>query len=365
MRGCTSRYVAQAVGLAALGAVLAGCATTPAGGGATPSRGLTASPQPRAPTATPTQLPTPTAQVAVATAPLPTSVATEAAEYTVQGGDTLLGLAADWGVPMAAIQRANGLGGSTVLMAGDTLRVPSADGWETASRYWVLHIVRDGETLSHIARRFELDLVRLQEVNELADANQIRVGQEIVLPLDTLAMYVEEQPTETPVPPLPTQVVTATGEAGAPPAPAATVAYVPDAAPPPADIADWPLETVRIINVIRAEHGLPPYTYNDTLAAAAQAHANDCVQRGWCSHTGSDGADIKTRVRRAGYQGSGWAECWAQRQSPQGAVDIWMDEVPPDDAHRRMMLHTWFTEVGVGVAKAPWGYYFIADFGRP
>ena len=116
VRGCTFRHVAQAVGLAALGAVLAGCATTPAGDGATPSRGLAASPQPGARAATPTQLPTPTAQVAAATAPLPTSVATEAVEYTVQEGDTLLGLAANWGVPMAAIQRANSLGASTVLM---------------------------------------------------------------------------------------------------------------------------------------------------------------------------------------------------------------------------------------------------------
>jgi hypothetical protein len=42
-----------------------------------------------------------------------------------------------------------------------------------------------------------------------------------------------------------------------------------------------------------------------------------------------------------------------------------MDEEPPNDPHRRMMVHTWFTEVGVGIAKASWGYYFIADFGRP
>ena len=43
-----------------------------------------------------------------------------------------------------------------------------------------------------------------------------------------------------------------------------------------------------------------------------------------------------------------------------------MSETPPNDPHRRMMLHTWFTEVGVGITEAPYGsYYFIADFGRP
>jgi uncharacterized protein YkwD len=137
------------------------------------------------------------------------------------------------------------------------------------------------------------------------------------------------------------------------------------AAPPPADTAAWPRETVRLINEVRAAHGLPPLVYNEILAQAAQAHANDCAQRGWCSHTGSDGADIKARILRAGYAPRGWAECWAQRQTPQGAVDVWMDEVPPNDPHRRTLLTTWLTEIGMGVAKATWGYYFIADFGRP
>jgi hypothetical protein len=45
---------------------------------------------------------------------------------------------------------------------------------------------------------------------------------------------------------------------------------------------------------------------------------------------------------------------------------MWMDEVPPNDAHRRTLLTTWLTEIGLGVAEAPWGYYyFIANFGRP
>ncbi|MEA3310493.1 MAG: hypothetical protein U9Q70_13435, partial [Chloroflexota bacterium] len=58
----------------------------------------------------------------------------------------------------------------------------------------------------------------------------------------------------------------------------------------------------------------------------------------WCSHTGSDGAYIQERLRRAGYVGAGWAECWAQSRSPQGAVDRWMDEVPPHDPRRRTLL---------------------------
>jgi len=187
-----------------------------------------------------------------------------------------------------------------------------------------------------------------------------------VLPLDGPAATLPPPPTDTPVPaptPTPAPTVGASDASDPPDAPPPTA--VP-AAPPPADVAAWPRETVRLINQVRAQHGLEPLVYNETLARAAQAHANDCSQRGWCSHTGSDGSNIKTRILRVGYDPASWAECWAQRKTPQGAVDIWMDEVPPNDPHRRTLLTTWLSEIGVGVAEAGWGYYyFIADFGRP
>jgi uncharacterized protein YkwD len=119
-----------------------------------------------------------------------------------------------------------------------------------------------------------------------------------------------------------------------------------------------------LINEMRSQHDLDALTYNTTLEQAAQAHANDCAQRGWCGHTGSDGANIRTRVTRMGYEASGWAECWAQAQSPQWAVEIWMDETPPNDPHRRTLLSNWLSEIGIGVSEADWGHYIIADFGR-
>ena len=320
---------------------------------------------------------TPAASITVAPSPeralTPTASDTAAPaleEYTVQKGDTLLGLAVDWGVPMAAIQLANDMGDSTVVMVGMPLSIPSKEGWEEATPFWVLHVVQKGETLSHISKRYGVSIERLQEVNGLADSDSIRAGQELILPLKGTVSALVPTPTTTPVLPTststhavqPTTVVTSAANASTQPGSSHAARAV---EPPPSDVSDWPRETARLINEVRADHGLPAFAYNDTLAQAAQAHANDCVQRGSCSHTGSDGSNIKTRVRRAGYDGVGWAECWAQRQNPQGAVDIWMDEVPPNDPHRRTLLHTWLTEIGIGVAETTWGYYIIADFGRP
>jgi uncharacterized protein YkwD len=306
---------------------------------------------------TPTPIPTPPPNPTLTpTPPLPTEPVPTT--HTVQTGDTLLGLASQYNVPIAAIQLQNGLGESTILHAGETLVIPPQAGWEDASPFWVVYVVKAGETLAKIARTYGVEVEALQAINGLDDAGRIQVGQELVLPLNAPATALVPTPTPTP---LPTPTLTPHPPPIAEPPPPTAVPAI----PPPADIAAWPRETVRLINEVRAQHGLGPLAYNETLAQAAQAHANDCQQRGWCSHTGSDGADIKTRILRAGYTPTGWAECWAQSRSPQHAVDMWMDEVPPDDAHRRTLLTTWLTEIGVGVAQTDWGYYFIADFGRP
>ncbi len=217
-----------------------------------------------------------------------------------------------------------------------------------------------GETLIAIARGYDVEPEELRAVNSLADADRIAAGQNLVLPVTgpTVARATVARAPATSEPPSPTS---------APPAPAATEVpqLVLPSSGPPADLADWPREIARLINEVRAEHGLEPYTYHPILEQAAQAHADDCAQRGWCSHVGSDGATIKTRVLRAGYDGTGWAECWAQTQSPRRAVEVWMNETPPNDPHRRTLLHDWFTEIGIGVSRADWGNYIIADFGRP
>ena len=308
-------------------------------------------------TLTPPLPPTPTLEPS----PLPTDPPpTEPpfATHVVRAGDTLLGLARQYEVPIAAIQLGNSLGDSTIIHIGQALTIPLQTTWEGASYYWIVHVVKGGETLASIAQDFDLDVAPLRDINDLEDADQLPVGRELVLPLDRLP--VTPSPTPTPTPP-PTLTPTPT-----PVPPTELPPSAPPPAPPPADLAAWPQEVFRLINEERARYGLGPLVYNDALAAAAQGHANDCSQRGWCSHIGSDGSTVQVRVARAGYQGPGWAECWVQSGSPGQGVFWWMDEVPPNDAHLRTILSTWLQEVGVGVSPGPWDtYFFIADFGRP
>lgn len=306
---------------------------------------------------------TPAEATTSAPEPAPTEAAPPAplAVYTVQPGDTLLGIALAHGIPMAAIQLQNNKGASAVVRLGEQLAIPAPAAWAGASPYWIVYSVSPGDTLSEIAKAYGATVAEIESANGLSAADFIYVEQLLILPLRNLA--VARAPDPTPRPATPTPAPT-TGAAASTPVPI-TLPTPTAAAPPPADAAAWPYETVRIMNEVRASYGLPPLVYNETLAQAAQIQANDCAQRGWCSHTGSDGSDIKQRVLRVGYNPASWAECWAQRQTPQGAIDIWMDEIPPNDPHRRTLLTTWLTEIGVGVAKTSWGYYFIAVFGKP
>ncbi len=330
------------------------------------------------PTATPppTQPPEPSPSPTEAPSTEPTQQTTTGVTHTVEPGDTLLGLARAYDVPMAAIQLQNHMGDSTIIQVGQTLSVPPGEEWDGSSHFWVVHQVSAGETLIAIARTYGVEPDALQAVNGLGDVNRLAVDQNLVLPLTGPApprapvVASDPGPTSTPQPPAAVAAVAAveTPDATeiAEAAPATEVPQAPVApSGPPADLAPWPREIARLINEVRAQHGLEPLRYNETLEQAAQAHADDCTQRGWCSHTGSDGSNIKTRVRRAGYDASGWAECWAQTQSPSRAVEIWMDEVPPNDPHRRTLLSDWFSEIGIGVSESDWGHYIIADFGRP
>lgn len=86
--------------------------------------------------------------------------------YTVRWGDTLSGIGARFGVGVDALARTNRLSPNGLLLAGSSLRVPSAGGGGAGGlpgRYRV----RPGDTLSGIAARYGVGLHRLARRNGL------------------------------------------------------------------------------------------------------------------------------------------------------------------------------------------------------
>jgi uncharacterized protein YkwD len=334
-----------------------GSVTQPAAA-ATDAANVTSAPQPPAP---PPDTATPPPDVPAAASPAPTAVTAAQQTYTVQAGDTLLGIARAYGVSLAALQLANDMPGETTVYVGQLLVIPEPIPGE--SLFWVAYRLVPGDTLYGVAKRFGVSSVDLARVNNLGDEAILLAGQVLIIPTNSLVDVAE--PPATVAPPAATAIAAGTTSARSP-------TGTPDAAPtlvpiPPSGGNDaWIQELFALINQARAENGLPPLTYNVLLAVSAQGQANDCSQRGWCSHTGSDGSTWYVRIARAGYAASGASECWAWSFTPQSTFTAWFDEPPGADPHRQTILSTRYQEVGIGIAPAPSnGWFFIADFGRP
>jgi putative chitinase len=107
--------------------------------------------------------------LAVGLAALATSVATGTAlarDHTVRQGQTLSAIARRYHVSVGALASANGLSESTNLRVGQILQIPEQG----------VVFVREGQTLSHIARRHGVTIRELARSNRLREDATLRVG---------------------------------------------------------------------------------------------------------------------------------------------------------------------------------------------
>ncbi len=90
------------------------------------------------------------------------------AEYIVQPGDTLYGIALKSGLTMRILQKFNHLSGIAELQPGEVLRIPAIQG----KRYYV----RDGEGFPDIAAGHRLSEGALREKNFIEEGESIGPG---------------------------------------------------------------------------------------------------------------------------------------------------------------------------------------------
>lgn len=95
-------------------------------------------------------------------------------EYTVQDGDTIGSIAADYNISVSTILWANDLGVRDYLQIGQKLKIPPMDG--------VLYTVKSGDTVAKIASVYGSDVDKILAANKLSDAGELKVGDEIILP---------------------------------------------------------------------------------------------------------------------------------------------------------------------------------------
>lgn len=125
------------------------------------------------------QLSVPSGSPAVAVAaPSPTKT------HTVGAGETLAGIAALYGLNPESLASINGITNPSLIYVGTTLRLdgPLTPEVSVSPLTSAVHVVAAGEDLNSVAARYGTSVSQLVITNGLADANLIRVGQELAIP---------------------------------------------------------------------------------------------------------------------------------------------------------------------------------------
>jgi murein DD-endopeptidase MepM/ murein hydrolase activator NlpD len=131
----------------------------------------------RAPAVEPAAAPRPQPAKAVVAATQPEVSAGLATQHRVAAGDRLGALAQSYGVSLAALAQANDLSAPYVVYVGQVLQIP-AGATVTPVRY----VVRQGDTLSGIAGRFDVAMADVAAANGIRSPYRLSVGQPLSIP---------------------------------------------------------------------------------------------------------------------------------------------------------------------------------------
>lgn len=98
---------------------------------------------------------------------------------TIRYGDTLSELAIEYNTTVERLVELNNIANPNLIYAGDTLIVPTSD---PSSNITQIYVVQYGDTLSKIAQEYGTTVATLASINNIQNVNLIYVGQIIKIP---------------------------------------------------------------------------------------------------------------------------------------------------------------------------------------
>lgn len=138
------------------------------------------------------------------------------------------------------------------------------------------------------------------------------------------------------------------------------------------DLPELRRHALELVNRARAGEGLAPLALGTGANAAAQAHAEDMLTRGYYSHTSPVGATVRDRYRKAGGSASrlaaeNIARCTSCAPPPISvSVDALQEGWMQSPLHRANILRQGVREFGFGIATDDkGGLYAVQVFAGP
>lgn len=102
--------------------------------------------------------------------------------YTVQAGDNLSSIATEFNISWQDIAAANNIPAPYTIYRGQRLVLPGVEATPEPTAAVRKHIVQPGETMFGIAVQYGVTVQTIMQANNLTDPNYLRVGQELIIP---------------------------------------------------------------------------------------------------------------------------------------------------------------------------------------
>lgn len=112
--------------------------------------------------------------------PLPSRAEGPARTHQVRPGDTLIAIAQLYGVSVTILMQANGIGNPHRIFAGQVLSIPGPGAAATSS---ISYRVRPGDSVLGLAARYGVSPAAIQQANGLANPHHIVIGQLLRIPV--------------------------------------------------------------------------------------------------------------------------------------------------------------------------------------
>ncbi len=228
--------------------------------------------------------------------------------YIVQSGDTMAKIAARNSLTVAQLMSANpSVKNASMIYVGQKLTIPSTK--------MVTYTVKAGDTMSGIAKRYEISYAELLKANSnIKNPSMIYVGQKIMIP-DTNSLASYEQ------------------------------------------------QVFELVNKERVARGLGTLKYSTDVAYVARVKSQDMIDKKYFAHESPTYGSPFKMMEKFGLRFSAAGENIAYGQKTAAEVmNAWMNSA----GHRANILSQTYTTIGVGVAKAANGtLYWTQEFIKP
>ncbi|MFE7061376.1 SafA/ExsA family spore coat assembly protein [Sutcliffiella sp. NPDC057660] len=119
-------------------------------------------------------------------------------------------------------------------------------------------------------------------------------------------------------------------------------------------------QVAALVNQERSKYGLKPMKLNWELSRVARYKSQDMIDKNYFSHTSPTYGSPFTMMKNFGisYRAAG-ENIAAGQKTPQEVMNAWMNS----EGHRKNILSSQYTEIGVGYAKGgSYGHYWTQMF---